>query len=157
MLFEFDQVQSEPCIDRVLATTGRLNVTVCLSVCLSLSLSGLYWWRVAISGSCDLLLLSHWLSGLVGLFEGFEERGVLGNDMILERGQQQQQHEQKQLNKTTTTTTTTNNRVLGGWSVQQGGVWRCGLTEHRNRGSRANNTTGGCVTVLLSTLTVLAH
>lgn len=58
-----------------------------LSVCLSLS--GFYWWRVAISGSCDLLLLSplvEWPSGrgLVGLFEGFEERGVLGNDMITE-------------------------------------------------------------------------
>ena len=82
-------------------------------------------------GSCDLLLLSHWLSGLVGrglvgLFEGFEERGVLGNDMILERGRQQQ-HQQKQLNKTTTITTTTN-RVLGGWSVQQDRVWRCALS-----------------------------
>lgn len=58
----------------------RYSLSVCLSVCLSLS--GFYWWRVAISWSCDLLLLSHWLSGLVGLFEGFEERGVLGNDMI---------------------------------------------------------------------------
>lgn len=53
---------------------GILNVTVCLSVCLKW-ISGLYWWRIAISWSCDLLLLSHWLSGLVGLFEGFEERG----------------------------------------------------------------------------------
>lgn len=89
-------------------------------------------------GSCDLPLLSHWLSGLVGLFEGFEERGVLGNDMILERGQQQQQqHQQKQLNKTTTTTTTTTttNRVLGGWSVQQGrsvAVW-CGVKKRASR------------------------
>lgn len=33
---QFGQVQSEPCIDRVLATTGRFNVTVCLSVSLSL-------------------------------------------------------------------------------------------------------------------------
>lgn len=50
--------------------------------------------------------------GLVGLFEGFEERGVLGNDMILERGRQQQ-HQQKQLNKTTTTTT--NNQLGAKW------------------------------------------
>lgn len=129
----------------------RYSLSVCMFVCLS----GLYWWRVAISGSCDLLLLSHWLSGLVGLFEGFEERGVLGNDMILERGQQQQ-HQQKQLNKTTTTTTTTN-RVLGGWSVQQDRVWRCGLTEHKSRGSRANNTTAGRMTVLLSADTYCAY
>lgn len=48
----------------------------------------------------------------MGLFEGFEERGVLGNDMILERGRQQQ-HQQKQLNKTTTTTT--NNQLGAKW------------------------------------------
>lgn len=46
--------------------------------------------------------LVEWPSGrgLVGLFEGFEERGVLGNDMILERGRQQQhQQQQQKINK----------------------------------------------------------
>lgn len=38
---QFGRVQSAPCIDRVLATTGPLNVTVCLSVCLSVSLASI--------------------------------------------------------------------------------------------------------------------
>jgi len=92
---------------------------VCLYVCLSLSL-----WLLLVESRhfrvkrpLAAVPLVEWPSGrgLVGLFEGFEERGVLGNDMILERGRQQQ-HQQKQLNKTTTTTTSW---VLGGWSVQQ--------------------------------------